>query len=71
MPSRKSRRKPPPRPSATSMESRLSELAEEMDIMVPELTARIAALEHLLIEKGLCTHDDLVHARRFVDDQEQ
>jgi len=42
-----------------------------MDIMVPELTARIAALEHLLIEKGLCTHDDLVRSRRFVDDQER
>lgn len=71
MPSKKSRRKPPPRPSTASIESRLSELAEEMDIMVPELTARIAALEHLLIEKGLCTHDDLVRSRRFVDDQER
>lgn len=57
--------------SAASIGSRLSELAEEMDIMVPELTARIAAVEHLLIEKGLCTHDDLIRARRFVDDQER
>jgi len=71
MPSKKSKRKPPPRPSAPGIGSRLSELAEEMDIMVPELTARIAALEHLLIEKGLCTHDDLVRSRRFVDDQER
>ena len=71
MPFKKSKRKPPPRPSTAKSVSRLSELAEEMDIMVPELTARIAALEHLLIEKGLCTHDDLVRARRFVDDQEQ
>ena len=39
--------------------------------MVPELTARIAALEHLLMEKGLCTRDDLIRARRFVDDQER
>ena len=70
MPSKKSRRKPLPRPSAASIGSRLIELAEEMDIMVPELTARIAALEHLLMEKGLCTRDDLIRARRFVDDQE-
>lgn len=71
MPSKKSKRKPPPRPPAAGIGSRLSELAEEMDIMVPELTARIAALEHLLIEKGLCAHEDLVRSRRFVDDQER
>ena len=35
--------------------------------MLPELTARIAAVEHLLVEKQLCTHEDLVRSREFVD----
>jgi hypothetical protein len=47
--------------------SRLNDLAEALDIMLPELTARIAALEHLLVEKGFCTHEDLVRSREFVD----
>jgi hypothetical protein len=46
---------------------RLNELAETLDIMLPELTARIAGVEHLLVEKQLCTHDDLVRSREFVD----
>ncbi|MGH7208611.1 MAG: hypothetical protein ACREIL_04415 [Nitrospiraceae bacterium] len=46
---------------------RLNDLAEALDIMLPELTARIAALEHLLVEKQLCTHEDLVRSRDFVD----
>jgi hypothetical protein len=37
-----------------------------MDIMVPEVMARIAALEHLLLEKQVCTREDLVRAREFV-----
>lgn len=56
--------------SATSQESmlgrRLNDLIEEIDIMVPELTARVAALEHLLIEKQLCRREELVRAREFV-----
>jgi hypothetical protein len=47
--------------------SQLNDLKEEIEIMVPELTARVAAVEHLLVEKGLCTHDDLLRARQFVD----
>jgi len=39
---------------------------EQIDIIVPEVTARVAALEHLLIEKQLCTREDLVRAREFV-----
>ncbi|MGH7205889.1 MAG: hypothetical protein ACREI2_06735 [Nitrospiraceae bacterium] len=35
--------------------------------MLPELTARIAALEHLLIEKQVCSRDDLIRSREFVD----
>ncbi len=42
-------------------------IAETLDIMIPELTARLAALEHLLIEKQICSHEDLVRSREFVD----
>ena len=56
--------------SATSRESllghRLNDVIEQIDIIVPEVTARVAALEHLLIEKQLCTREDLVRAREFV-----
>lgn len=46
---------------------RLGELAEVVDIMVPELTARVAAVEQLLVEKQVCTHDDLIRSREFID----
>ena len=49
----------------------LNDLAEQVDIMVPEVTARIAALEHLLLEKRLCTREELRHAREFVRIQEE
>lgn len=56
--------------SAKSRESlqgrRLNDLIEQIDIIVPEVTARVAALEHLLIEKQLCTREDLIRAREFV-----
>lgn len=42
---------------------RLDELTERIDIVLPEVTARVAALEHLLLELKLCTHDDLRRAR--------
>jgi hypothetical protein len=35
-----------------------------------ELTERVAALEHLLLELKLCRHDDLRRARQFVREQE-
>jgi hypothetical protein len=47
--------------------SRLAELAEAQEILLPELAARIAALEHLLMAKGLCTRDELKQARAFID----
>ena len=49
---------------------RLDELAERIDIVLPEVTARVAALEHLLLELKLCRHDDLRRARQFVREQE-
>jgi Holliday junction resolvasome RuvABC endonuclease subunit len=48
----------------------LQDLREQMDIVLPEMTARIAALEHLLREKQLCTRKDLISARQFVRMQE-
>jgi hypothetical protein len=47
--------------------SRLADLAEAQEILLPELAARIAALEHLLLIKGLCTRDELKQARAFID----
>lgn len=49
---------------------RLDELTERIDIVLPEVTARVAALEHLLLELKLCTRDDLRRARQFVREQE-
>jgi hypothetical protein len=58
----------PARPSAgASTTRRLDDIAETLTIMVPELAARLAAIEHLLIEHKICRHDDLRHARAFVD----
>lgn len=62
---RRARRSVSSSPRAASQ--RLNELNEALDIMLPELTARIAAVEHLLVEKQLCTHDDLIRSREFVD----
>lgn len=49
---------------------RLQDLREQVEIVLPEMTARIAALEHLLLEKQLCTRRDLIDARGFVRMQE-
>ena len=60
--------------SAKRAESELSrqlqDLREQVDIVLPEMTARIAALEHLLLGKQLCTRKDLIDARQFVRMQE-
>jgi hypothetical protein len=48
----------------------LLDLREQVDIVLPEMTARIAALEHLLLGKQLCTRKDLIDARQFVRMQE-
>jgi len=56
-------------PSRTAIGSnrRLSDLTETLDIMIPEFAARVAAIEHLLIEKQICTRDDFIESREFVD----
>lgn len=61
-------------PTSTRVSSRLSrqlqDLRDQIDIVLTEMTARVAALEHVLLEKQLCTHADLRHAREFVRLQE-
>jgi len=54
----------------SGLSRRLQDLREQVDIVLPEMTARIAALEHLLREKELCTRQDLIAARAFVRMQE-
>jgi hypothetical protein len=49
---------------------RLQDLTERIDIVLPEVTARVAALEHLLLELKVCTMADLRRAREFVRLQE-
>ncbi len=54
----------------TVLDRCLSELTERIDIVLPEVTGRVAALEHLLLELNLCTRADLRRAREFVHQQE-
>ena len=54
----------------SGLSRRLEDLREQVDIILPEMTARIAALEHLLLEKNLCVRRDLIDARQFVRTQE-
>jgi Holliday junction resolvasome RuvABC endonuclease subunit len=53
-----------------ALSRRLQDLTERIDIVLPEVTARVAALEHLLLELKLCTMADLRRAREFVRLQE-
>jgi len=50
----------------SGLSRRLQDLREQIDIVLPEVTARVAALEHFLLEKRLCTNVDLRRAREFV-----
>ena len=63
---RRKRRRAPARPGKLTTRS-LDAIGEAITIMLPELAARMAAVEHLLIEKQLCSHDDLVRSREFID----
>ena len=57
--------------SNTELRQQLEELNEKFDLVLPEVTARVAALEHLLREKQLVTRQDLISARSFVRLQEE
>ena len=54
----------------SGLSRQLQDLREQVDIVLPEMTARIAALEYLLLEKRLCIRKDLIEARQFVRMQE-
>lgn len=54
----------------SGVKRQLLDLRDQVDIVLPEVTARVAALEHLLLELTLCTRDDLRRARDFVRVQE-
>ena len=57
--------------SNTELRQQLEDLNEKFDLVLPEVTARVAALEHLLREKQLVTRQDLISARSFVRLQEE
>lgn len=69
------KKKPVHRPKRDGNEAGLRQLLEDLndkfDLVVPEMTARVAALEHLLREKQLVTRQDLISARAFVRLQEE
>ena len=63
-------KKSAPKRGESGLNRRLQDLREQVDVVLPEMTARIAALEHLLLGKQLCTRKDLIDARQFVRMQE-
>ena len=69
------KKKPTARPKAkdgnAELRRRLDDLCEQCDLVLPEVTARVAALEHLLREKNLVSRHDLISARAFVRLQEE
>ena len=68
-------KKPARRPTRSDndaeLRQRLEDLSEKFDLVLPEVTARVAALEHLLREKQLVSRQDLISARAFVRLQEE
>lgn len=67
MPTKKRRR---PAMGRSAGGRHLQELMDRVEIVLPEVTARIAALEHVLLELKLCSMQDLRRAREFVNTQE-
>jgi hypothetical protein len=66
----RSRKRSPVTRAESGVRRQLLDLREQVDIVLPEVTARVAALEHLLLDLTLCTRDDLRRARDFVRVQE-
>jgi hypothetical protein len=69
-PATRAKKTPSSKPSAAVLIRRMQDLTERIDIVLPELAARVASLEHLLLDLKLCTHEDLRRARDFVKEQE-
>ena len=61
---------PKTRDGNAALRRQLEDLSDKFDLVLPEVTARVAALEHLLREKQLVTRNDLISARAFVRLQE-
>ncbi|MGE3787473.1 MAG: hypothetical protein AB7H03_12595 [Nitrospirales bacterium] len=49
----------------------LDVLNERLDIILPEVMFRIAAIEHIMVKNQLCSYEELVNARQFIQEQEQ
>jgi len=49
----------------------LDALNERLDMILPEVMVRIAAIEHLLVKNQLCMYDELINARQFIQEQER
>lgn len=49
----------------------LDALNERLDIMLPEVMFRIAAIEHIMVKNQLCSYEELVNARQFIQEQER
>lgn len=60
-----------PKNGIADLRQQLEDLSDKIDLVLPEVTARVAALEHLLREKQLVSRQDLVSARSFVRLQEE
>jgi len=69
-PGGRAKNKPASARADAELSRRLEDLREQIDIVLPEVTARVAALEHLLLELKLCTMADLRRSREFVRLQE-
>ena len=67
---KKPSRKPEAMDHTAGILRRLDDLCEQFELVLPEVTARVAALEHLLREKELVSRADLISARAFVRLQE-
>lgn len=70
-----SRKSPQPQRARTArapggMAKTMEALNERLDIMLPEVMFRIAAIEHLLVKNQLCLYDELTNARQFIQEQE-
>lgn len=63
------RRKASPHTPKLDKES-VETITERLDMMLPEVMSRIAAVEHLLVEKNICSPNDLRRSRQFIDKQE-
>jgi Holliday junction resolvasome RuvABC endonuclease subunit len=69
-PAGRAKKKPSGLRGEAGLRRQLEDLREQIEIVLPEVTARIAALEHLLREKQLVSRVDLISARAFVRLQE-